>query len=113
MADAKKPLQDKPAADRQGAAAETSVPPDRRGKMDVGPDGPEISNQNWDELRGAPILPAESIEDGKSPDDTADELPEENDDNPDQASDEALPDDDEERAMRHDLGGSGIRYEPD
>ncbi len=41
------------------------------------------------------------------------ELPEEDDDNPDQASDELLPEDGEERAMRGGMSGRGIRYEPE
>jgi hypothetical protein len=61
----------------------------------------------------APVLPPSAAETEGGPDEASGDLPEENDDNPDQVSDEALPDDEEEKAMRHDLGGAGIRYEPE
>lgn len=78
--------------------------------------GPAIGPQDWEALEGAEpeILPdsVAAIEDGGSIEQDG-ELPEEDDDNPDQDSDEALPDDDQERAIRRDLGGEGIRYEPE
>ena len=86
-------------------------------------DAPEMTDQDWESLEGA--APDDKMTEGNG--DAGDgiesavrsgvevdgDLPEEDDDNPDQDSDEALPDDEEEQAMRHDMGGSGIRYEPE
>ena len=76
---------------------------------------PRMAEPDWDLLGGAD--PAGTV---PSQDDIAaegteieGELPEEDDDNPDQESDEALPDDDEERAIRRDMGGEAVRFEPE
>jgi hypothetical protein len=98
--------------DTESEATEANRPGD---PLDIEKEGPQPDEQDWDELGGAQILP-----DGGSGTEEIDpqgekdgELPEEDDDNPDQESDEALPDDKEEQAIRHDLGGSGVRYEPE
>lgn len=81
----------------------------------VGSEAPEPAEQDWDALEGAPILPDSVPEnDGEAPDvERGEDLAVENDDNPDQESDEALPDDEEEHAIRRDMGGTGVRYEPE
>jgi len=89
----------------------------------VADDAPQEAEQDWDSMEGArpatTILQGdgdegEGIESAVSSGIEADgSLPEEDDDNPDQESDEALPDDDERRAIRRDMGGSGVRYKPE
>lgn len=86
-------------------------------------DKPHLKEPDWDSIEGAApdteIVPGdgdtgEGIDKEVQPGVNADgDHPEEDDDNPDQESDEALPGDEEEQAIRHKLGGSGIRYEPD
>lgn len=86
-------------------------------------DKPEGAEQDWDSIEGAApdtgIMPGdgdegEGIESAVRSGTEADgDLPEEDDDNPDQESDEVLPDDEEEQAIRRDMGGSGIRYKPE
>jgi hypothetical protein len=86
-------------------------------------DAPEDAEQDWESIEGAAPDTAirqgdgdegEGIESAVGPGrEIEGDLPEEDDDNPDQESDEALPDDEEEHAIRRDMGGSGIRYEPD
>jgi hypothetical protein len=79
---------------------------------DIQIEGPALETQDWDAIAGGEIVP-ESIPDngdlrydeGGSP-----ESLEEEDDNPYQESDEALPDDDEEAAIRRGFrkdGGAG------
>ena len=77
--------------------------------------GPVVEQPDWDAIADD-RLDAESVsENGDLRYDEAasGELPEEDDDNPDQESDEALPDDDEERAIRRDMGGEAVRFEPE
>ncbi len=76
--------------------------------------GPAIEPQDWDALEGAEILPdsVAVIEEDGSVEQSGD-LPGEDDDNPDQDSDNALPEDDEERAIGRRLGGQGIHYDPE
>ncbi|MER8376320.1 hypothetical protein NKH19_11870 [Mesorhizobium sp. M1338] len=59
-------------------------------------DGPTIEQQDWDAVKGGQILP--DSENGDIEKDG--ELPEEDDDNAYQNSDEALPDDQEEAAIK-------------
>jgi len=66
-------------------------------------DGPTIGQQDWDAIKGGEILP-DSVPENDDRFDTekAGDLPEEDDDNPYQDSDDALPDDEEEAAIaRH------------
>lgn len=85
----------------------------------VGREAPERAGQDWDalEAEASGSVPADGADpvdverDGELPEEGG--LPEENDDNPDQESDEALPDDEEERAIGRDMGGLGMRYEPE
>jgi hypothetical protein len=98
--------------DTESKATEANRPAD---PLDIEKEGPQPREQDWDELGGAQILQdgSSSIEEIDPEGEKDGELPEEDDDNPDQESDEALPDDNEEKAIRHDLGGSGVRYEPE
>jgi len=78
-------------------------------------EAPGRAGQDRDALGGAPIRPAGLSGDGGAGYDGGQDggSPEEDDDNPDQESDEALPDDEEEHAIRRDMGGEGVRYEPE
>jgi hypothetical protein len=95
----------------------------RRDKVDrteVEREGPAIEQQDWDEFAGAEFDPDAAAERDEMLSDieqegevATEESLEEDDDNPYQDSDEALPDDDEEQAIRGNLGGKGVRYEPE
>lgn len=86
-------------------------------------DAPEMTDQDWESLEGAAPDDKMTEGDGDAGDgiesavrsgiEVDGDLPEEDDDNPDQDSDEALPDDEEEQALRRDMSGIGTRYEPE
>lgn len=72
-----------------------------RRKPDDPSEGPTIEQQDWDAIKGSKILPDSVPGNGDIRYDLEKEaeLPEEDDDNPYQESDEALPDNEEERAL--------------
>ncbi|ESY95244.1 hypothetical protein NKI12_05695 [Mesorhizobium australicum] len=70
-------------------------------------EGPTVEQQDWDALAGARILP----DDVEVEDEADGELPEEDDDNPYQESDEALPDDVEEAVLSRDPSREGGRFD--
>lgn len=68
------------------------------------PVGPNLEQQDWETLEGGELEPVSVPENGdlryaEKDDENSGELPEENDDNPYQESDAALPDDSEEQAI--------------
>lgn len=80
---------------------------------DVSDVGPELEQTDWDAL-AEETAPARSIpENGDIRYDEGEPLPslEEEDDNPYQESDEALPDDKEERALDRNLSKEGGRFD--
>ncbi|RTL61993.1 MAG: hypothetical protein EKK41_26115 [Hyphomicrobiales bacterium] len=75
-------------------------------------EAPTIEQQDWDEMEGTKVRPDIAAVEGA--DDTAETegtLPEEDDDNAYQNSDEALPDDEEERVLSHDPSKEGSRFD--
>lgn len=72
-------------------------------------DGPVIEQQDWDDVEGADILPdgGDGMDDDRFDVEKDGEPPDENDDNAYQESDEALPDDEEERAISRDPSKQG------
>ncbi|TPI35035.1 hypothetical protein FJW08_00565 [Mesorhizobium sp. B3-2-1] len=72
-------------------------------------EGPAIEQQDWNALAGAKILP----DDVEVEDEAEGDLPEEDDDNAYQESDEALPDDIEEAAISRDPSREGGRFDED
>ncbi|AGB47736.1 hypothetical protein LB524_04120 [Mesorhizobium sp. ESP6-5] len=70
-------------------------------------EGPTVEQQDWDALAGAKILP----DDVEVEDEADGELPEEDDDNAYQESDEALPDDVEEAVLSRDPSREGGRFD--
>ncbi|RWM06984.1 hypothetical protein [Mesorhizobium sp.] len=76
-------------------------------------EAPTLEQQDWDALEGDSIHPDSVAVDGDPQDDAQAEgtLPEEEDDNAYQESDEALPDDKEERALRRDPSKEGTRFD--
>ena len=68
---------------------------------------PIIEEQDWDVLGGTRIPPVTINGDLQDPA----ELAEEDDDNPFQESDDALPDDEEERALSRDPSREGSRFD--
>ncbi|PBB23378.1 hypothetical protein CK228_22500 [Mesorhizobium sp. WSM4312] len=65
-------------------------------------EGPTIEQQDWDAIKGAQILPDTVSENGdmRYAVEKDGDLPEEDDDNALQHSDDALPDDEEEAAIK-------------
>ncbi|AZO12055.1 MULTISPECIES: hypothetical protein [unclassified Mesorhizobium] len=76
-------------------------------------EAPAIEQQDWDTLEGNRILPDSVAVNGDPQDDVEAEgtLPEEDDDNPYQNSDEALPEDEEERVLSRDPSKEGSRFD--
>lgn len=83
--------------------------PDMQTEGGTGRDGPELAETDWDAIDTEALAPEVVPENGdlRYHDDIQGEQPEEDDDNPFQESDEALPDDEEERAIARDPGHSG------
>jgi len=67
-------------------------------------EAPTREQQDWDAIKGAKILPDSAEEDGIE---KGRELPDEDDDNAYQDSDDALPDDAEEAAIKRDPARRG------
>lgn len=90
---------------------------ERRDEKDIGkertPDGPALEEQDWDAIRSGRIAPDSVPENGdlRYDADPSGALPEEDDDNPYQQSDEALPDEREEAAIRRNPGKEGGRFD--
>ena len=76
------------------------------------PGGPALEQQDWDAIRSGSIAPDSVPENGdlRYDADPTGELPGEDDDNPYQNSDEALPDEREEAAIRRNPGREGGRF---
>ncbi|TPM40675.1 hypothetical protein [Mesorhizobium sp. B2-3-4] len=72
---------------------------------------PTMEQQDWEELEGAKILPDSGSLEGEPGQEG--NLPEEDDDNAYQDSDEALPDDIEEAAISRDPSREGSRFDED
>lgn len=70
-------------------------------------DAPALSEEDWDEVGTEEVTPTSSPQNADLRYDKghkSGEHPEEDDDNPEQESDEALPNDREERALKRDPG---------
>ncbi|HTV71019.1 MAG TPA: hypothetical protein VMF90_21020 [Rhizobiaceae bacterium] len=77
------------------------------------PEVPGIAEQDWDALDSGALKPESMPDNGDiryDEDEPTGELPEEDDDNPDQESDEALPDDREERAIAQNPTKEATRF---
>ena len=69
-------------------------------------DAPALAEQDWDAIESGELEPTNAPGNGdlRYPAHESGEHPEEDDDNPEQESDEALPNDEEEAALRRDPG---------
>ncbi|MEZ2333911.1 hypothetical protein AB6802_29720 [Mesorhizobium sp. RCC_202] len=87
--------------------------PRDRQRSDDESEAPMIEQQDWDAFEGDKALPDSPTTEEGAPDlrETEGALPEEDDDNPYQDSDEALPDDEEERALKRDPSREGSRFD--
>ncbi|MBZ9860151.1 hypothetical protein FJW05_08830 [Mesorhizobium sp. B2-9-1] len=76
-------------------------------------EAPGIEQQDWDALDNGRVPPGSVAINGDPEDDAEAQgvLPEEDDDNPYQESDEALPDDEEERVLSRDPSKEGSRFD--
>ncbi|MDX8540550.1 hypothetical protein EN858_10860 [Mesorhizobium sp. M4B.F.Ca.ET.215.01.1.1] len=94
---------------RPNDEVEPSTADDRTPNDEV--EAPTPRQQDWDAVKGASIVPDESLPEADVPESAGiekeGELPEEDDDNPYQESDEALPDDAEEAAIKRDPARRG------
>jgi hypothetical protein len=89
---------------------------ERRREAQKQPDIPAIEEQDWDAVETGQIVPESAPENGdiRYPDETiqkSGDQPDEDDDNPYQESDEALPDDSEEAALTRDPSKEGSRFD--
>lgn len=83
---------------------------DKRSALDIAKEAPELEQTDWEDIEAAdPFAPEPEAEEpeGEVPGD----LPEEDDDNPYQESDEALPDDLEEKVIQRDPSREGSRFD--
>jgi hypothetical protein len=81
------------------------------------PVGPDLEEQDWDAIEAGELEPVSvpdngDIRYGEKDDEKSGELPEEDDDNPYQESDAALPEDAEETAISRNLADADRRDEP-
>jgi len=85
----------------------------RKKPADKSIEPPTISQQDWDSFEGNRVLPDSITTEEGAPDlrETEGSSPEEDDDNPYQESDEALPDDEEERVLSRDPSKEGSRFD--
>ena len=74
-------------------------------------EAPTIEKQDWDAVEGDKILPDSVVVENGDAEETEGTLAEEDDDNPYQNSDEALPDDKEERVLSRDPSKEGSRFD--
>ena len=74
---------------------------------------PGIAQTDWDDIGTSALEPTDTPANGdlRYPQEEAGDLPEEDDDNPFEESDEALPDDEEERALARNPGKEGSRFD--
>lgn len=74
---------------------------------------PTIAQTDWDEIEAGELEPTDSPANGdlRYPQEKSGRLPGEDDDNPEQESDEALPDRGEERVLRRNPGKEGGRFD--
>lgn len=82
-------------------------------KPDLTPDAPQIEQQDWDAIESGEIAPEITPANGdlRYEEEPDGDLPGEDDDNPFQESDEALPDDLEERVISRDPSKEGSRFD--
>lgn len=76
-------------------------------------DAPGLSRGDWDDIGKRGVSPTDAHGNGdlRFKDDPSGDLPGEDDDNEYQESDEALPDDEEERAIERNPGKEGGRFD--
>ena len=74
--------------------------------IDSLPDGSDLQQQDWEQLEGADLLAEEDADDASDAEPDG-ELDGEDDDNAYQESDDALPDDAEEKAIARDPSREG------
>jgi hypothetical protein len=80
------------------------------GTDDLSEEVPGFEQADWDEITSG-VLTREEISIEELEEGDVEELPDEDDDNPYMDSDEALPDDEEERAIRRDLTKEGGSFD--
>lgn len=86
-------------------------PRDRRHESNDAVDGPTIETQDWQDIEGAKPESVSENGDIRYDVEKEGEVPEEDDDNAYQNSDEALPDDAEERVISRDPSKEGSRFD--
>ncbi len=87
--------------------------PDPRNEDDARQEGPALEEQDWEAIESGALTPDSLPENGDLRYDSArdGELPGEDDDNPYQNSDEALPEDRDEAALARDPSKEGGRFD--
>jgi hypothetical protein len=86
--------------------------PAKQSALDAAKQAPELEQTDWDDIEAAdPFAPEPEAEDPEIEGEVPGDLPEEDDDNPYQESDEALPDDLEEKVIQRDPSREGSRFD--
>lgn len=84
----------------------------KRSALEVAKDAPELEQTDWEDIEAAdPFAPEAEAEEQEIEGEVPGDLPEEDDDNPYQESDEALPDDLEEMVIQRDPSREGSRFD--
>ncbi|WP_442579743.1 hypothetical protein ACSBOB_30365 [Mesorhizobium sp. ASY16-5R] len=85
----------------------------KKSALDAAKEAPELEETDWDDIEAADpfATPLESEDLEEDEGEMSGDLPEEDDDNAYQESDEALPDDLEERVIEHDPSREGSRFD--
>ncbi|MFI0846316.1 hypothetical protein [Mesorhizobium sp. IMUNJ 23232] len=84
----------------------------KRSALDAAKEAPELEQTDWDDIEAAdPFAPDVELEDEEIEGEAPGDLPDEDDDNPYQESDEALPDDLEEKVIQRDPSREGSRFD--
>jgi hypothetical protein len=84
----------------------------KQSALDAAKEAPELEQTDWDDIEAAdPFEPEAELEDEEIEGEVPGELEEEDDDNPYQESDEALPDDLEEKVIQRDPSREGSRFD--
>jgi hypothetical protein len=89
--------------------------PTNKDKPEADPiEGPTIEQEDWEAIEGGELVSESAPDNGDlryEPENQSGEHPEEDDDNPYQESDEALPEEKEEKLLNRDPGKEGTRFD--
>ncbi|MEQ1956151.1 hypothetical protein [Mesorhizobium sp. CN2-181] len=84
----------------------------KQSALEAAKEAPELEETDWDDIEAAdPFAPEAELEEEEIEGEVPGDLPDEDDDNAYQESDEALPDDLEEKVIQRDPSREGSRFD--